>query len=504
MSRLRPARRVVAVALLSGAAVCAQQLAPDRMLASLRDPDAPVRQLTWSGHVVNASGEPAVGADVWILPDGDTLLSLGHHPRERMDMPFGFMNEPPPDLFDELPLDALPHALTDATGRFELSGPWRPQRGDGDAMRVGLEQPALVVAQAGYATHVSAALPWDVDRRPPRDTVALGEVRLMPGVRMRDRIIDAWGRPLAGVAVRVLRLSPDDDSQALGASAPFALVAGLHDALTDAQGVFEIAGLHSGQVLLRVSRADRGQIDSGWLDVGGGQPRGDIDLVLPAGTTVEGVVCDADGRGIAGALVLARQVEIHGFGLGCVVRPAQAGEDALPVQLAQRLFDGALTATTDASGRFSIVGQWEGPILLYVSAPGFELARWPDVAPDARDLRLALQASATLALSWVDAESGAPISAAHVRAFRRGVAIDGRDLAWEEHAFEVPVSITAAEPAQPQRCLVDQVGPLGLDVFVAAPDYVPARFTLPGCQPGQHREQTLALTRAQPGVADDR
>ncbi|MEO6708044.1 MAG: sigma-70 family RNA polymerase sigma factor [Planctomycetota bacterium] len=131
-------------------------------------------------------------------------------------------------------------------------------------------------------------------------TLDEGEVRddfdvVIPrGLALRGRTLDPEGRPVAGVFVLVQRQGSDD-------------VAGSANVGSD--GVFEIAGLESGEHVLRTtmgvvsSPEARKRFASGkWTVTAGGEP---LELVMPLVSSIAGRVIDADGKPITGASVSA-------------------------------------------------------------------------------------------------------------------------------------------------------------------------------------------------------
>ncbi|MCB9824314.1 MAG: carboxypeptidase regulatory-like domain-containing protein [Planctomycetes bacterium] len=180
------------------------------------------------GTVLDEHGEPAVGAEIRLEPDG-----AGSEPSARL-------------LARALSRDGSSLVTTSGEGgAFEMFGlpatTWRVQARRGS-----------VVAEPGDPVTV------------PAHGVATVEIRLVDGARIRGRVEDPSGTPIPGVHVRAVpeqRVVPALDEGVAGR--------------TDGEGEFEIAGLAQGGWRLAATRM-------GWRQVGGGArvQAGDSDVVL--------------------------------------------------------------------------------------------------------------------------------------------------------------------------------------------------------------------------------
>lgn len=203
------------------------------------------------GTVVDEDGQPAVGAEIRVEPDGS-----GSAPSARL-------------LARALSRDGSSLVTTSGEGgAFELFGlpatAWRVEARRGS-----------VVAPPGDAIEV------------PPHGVATVQIRLVDGARIQGRVEDAAGAPVPGVHVRAVperRVVPGLDEGAA--------------ARTDGDGAFEISGLAEGGWRLAATRM-------GWRQVGGGarveagdrgvvlvmEPRGVLLLdVREGGVAYEGVL----------------------------------------------------------------------------------------------------------------------------------------------------------------------------------------------------------------------
>ncbi|HEY6552127.1 MAG TPA: carboxypeptidase-like regulatory domain-containing protein, partial [Vicinamibacteria bacterium] len=147
-------------------------------------------------------------------------------------------------------------------------------------------------------------------------------------------------RPLVGAIVEARSM---DRSRF---SLPWEPLAGAVTARTDAQGRFRLEGVANGlfEVSARAARYGRAQRRNV-------RPGASVDLLLLPGASISGLVTGPEGRPVAGAVVAAQSRTVSGF------NPAGA-------------------ETTDARGRFSLVGVEPGNYWLAVRHAGLA----PDVA----------------------------------------------------------------------------------------------------------------------------
>ncbi len=231
-------------------------------------------------------------------------------------------------------------------------------------------------------------------------------IELQLGARVRGRVVDAGGAPVEGAQVRA------------SAQAFDFLGRGGRSAETDAEGRFDVRGLGAGKVQLQVAASGRPRGQSDELELTDGQVLDDLEIALPAGLPLAGVVRWPDGRPAEGARVRALPREDRQSWL---FRDLEDARDE-PV-------------VTDAEGRFRFEGLEDVPFALFAEgtppgaaeahadakdgadAPPAWTARVDSVAAGAEDLVLELRAPLALG-GRVEDDTGAPVDAFTVVAKR--------------------------------------------------------------------------------------
>src|SRR5262245_59091983 len=101
-----------------------------------------------AGRVLDSTGSPIAGADVWFLPSGQTLRSSGFD--VPLAIPFVGLGRQGPELLMDVPLAALEHVTTDDAGGFVIAGAADKGYSARDPYPApGI--PQLVVRRAGFA-----------------------------------------------------------------------------------------------------------------------------------------------------------------------------------------------------------------------------------------------------------------------------------------------------------------------------------------------------------------
>lgn len=260
----------------------------------------PEEPLVLSGQVVDANGrKPIPGALVWASAD--------------------------PAAFTR----------TDADGRFQVTAPGR-RRFD------------LEVAAPGYLLkRALVARPQLVSRK-------TGTLALTRAGRLRGRVLDPQGRPLAGAVV----VAVPQGSQGARAFSPADPVA--DRTVTDPQGRFELRRVRPEQTYeIRASRAGAFPVaQPATVGEAAAQPR-ELTLVLAPARAARGKVQDPAGRPIAGAEAVARPALRPGS-------PDEAADDtAAPV------------VQSDARGVFSLPELPAAEVELTVRHKGYAPAVLP-------------------------------------------------------------------------------------------------------------------------------
>ncbi|MFL6198305.1 MAG: carboxypeptidase regulatory-like domain-containing protein [Thermoanaerobaculia bacterium] len=207
--------------------------------------------------------------------------------------------------------DLCAFVQTDAEGRFEVTAPGR--------RRFDLE----VLAPGYLLKRVLIARPQLVSRR-------TGTLVLERAGRLRGKVMDPQGRPLAGAAVLAI------SQRALGGRAFSSSDPVTDRVVTDDQGRFELRRVRPGQVYeIRASRA--AAFPTAQLATVGdaaAQPR-DLTLVLAPARAARGKVQDPAGKPVSGAEAAVRPALRPGFSdssaaIGAPVQSDAKGVFSLP------------------------------------------------------------------------------------------------------------------------------------------------------------------------------
>jgi len=187
-------------------------------------------------------------------------------------------------------------AATDAEGRYELTGMRHPESG-GDEIHLDIVAPGLVDA---WKSPSLGALSASGSAR-----LALPEVKLGRGTRLRGRCLGADSRPVAGARVYVL------SERVSGGGDPRGEYWHARPRSTDVEGRFEVV-VPSGTRAELIAYADS------WAPqrvvVSSGEKDSQLaDIVLTRGTRVSGVLSSHDGQALAGYWVLAQSTDAGGF-----------------------------------------------------------------------------------------------------------------------------------------------------------------------------------------------
>jgi 5-hydroxyisourate hydrolase-like protein (transthyretin family) len=270
----------------------------------------------------------------------------------------------------------MSRASTGADGRFEVSAP------EGTGAR-------LLAIATGFA---STAVP-----APPAASAEPLVIRLSRGATVTGRVTrDADGDPVAGLTVT---------ATALGSRAADHIASVPEPSTTDADGRYTITGASPGEAMVVASgqghvtkgleQASREGFNPLAVTLTDGQAT-TVDLVVTAGARIEGVVLDAGGAPVVGAIVDSRP---RSDGLG---------------QLAA-----AAPVATDKEGRFVIDGNVPGlACFLTAEAPGRTTVRAGPVTPVAgttTTIEVRFAAARFIDVTVVDDAAGTPIAGARLK-----------------------------------------------------------------------------------------
>ncbi len=163
------------------------------------------------------------------------------------------------------------------------------------------------------------------------------------------RVTNTEGRPVSGAIVNVTPTGTKDGNPGHGRG-------GMQDQ-TESDGTFLIEGLDPGTYGVSVAAAGYRNAEAPTVTIINDSDVAAVDVRLEPGRTVRGRVLDANGNGIAGAMVLT-----------AAAGAPPSGRDSMP-------------STTDVNGTFVITAPADGLIDLTAVATGFPPARAVSVQP---------------------------------------------------------------------------------------------------------------------------
>jgi len=238
----------------------------------------------------------------------------------------------------------------------------------------------------------------DVEVRAGR-TKDLGDVIVGARGVLAGRVVDEKGKGVAGAEVGVYAAYESlvdmmgnmmEVFGSLGRE-PKALAKGV----TDGAGRFALPDLASGPVAVRARAEGRRPAFVRTRMSPEGAAGGPLTIKIEGGEAVAGVVVDGAGAPIVGATV--------------AILATRNGEDP------GEFLYGRIFATTDPKGAFKAwVGRAEKKLRAVVDAQGFPATVTPEFAAGAKELRFVLLAGASVNVSVVASDDGAPVAGAQV------------------------------------------------------------------------------------------
>lgn len=379
-------------------------------------------------------------------------------------------------------LDVLPRTTTGSDGGFALDcriPAGGPEAWDGAGGRF----PVLGVRHDEYVVRDHVCLGWIAGDHD------IGTLVLEPGGRFTGRLVDEQGRPVAGADLWVQQpapaprhLPPD-----VGWTSGEILGALTSDFSAD-DGRFTIGPFWPGVASCEIVADGHLPHRLDALDVLPGATRDLGDVELAAGGSLRGVVRDAEGAPVVGALLLADKQ----YGDEQRRQREEIHDDIL---YALRHVYPDASATTDADGAFALGGLEHANFALHVDARGFEPLVVRDVVPSGQALDLVVVRHAMLLLTVEDG-AGAPVHGAQVRAVRRsGRAYVGGDPELVVLSGAEARAASGIEGPTDGVFLVERLGLWRTDLVVSAPRFGTRGVVVLGAVPPELVTRTTTMRR---------
>ncbi len=424
-----------------------------------------VTEVSLSGRVVDERGHPWPGATVVFAPDRRTRDELEADPSSST-------------VPAHAPHAELPRTLTDASGRFELRGPWY-ERELGTSWRSSDADPSIAITAQGMAWQGHPALGFD------GEAMDLGDLVLAhPGASISLRVVDERGEPvpdvLAQVTSRSYQSAADDDPSPPGFMTLRAL------GVTDADG--RLRDAHRWPSRMNVSFSKAGFVTQHLrVELPAGEHADLDDVVMTKGFAVAGVVLDDHGAPLADVHITALASTLAERALD-----KAPGEIDLTNVVLRFARDSPLTTRTDSDGTFELGGLSHDmdAVSLFAMAPGFDIKHVQSIAPSTTHIDIRLLPEARLNVDVRRASDGEPITDAELIAVARTGFREEPFPAFLENAF-TPLAVDDGR-------VVHRPGRLGTVVFVSAPGCIPQRVDVEPCQPGEHRDIVVTLGPGEP------
>ncbi len=245
------------------------------------------------------------------------------------------------------------------------------------------------------SVHVKPTTLCDANRTVPVTKpvdVDMGDLVAKRGGTLAGQVLGPTGAPIKGAKVRAWTPAKSGSPGIMIFGGGFPGGGEGRSTVTDADGRYRIEGIAEGPCSAAASAEDCQVLTRTGLRVTKGQVTWEADFKLAAGTVIEGVVRNPDGKPVAGARVSARPAALT---IG-VDRGGLSGERREVV--------------TGADGRFVVRGLSDEPQAVRARVPGFLPGDAASVPPGTTDLVLALRPSALVWGILADSTNGRPVA----------------------------------------------------------------------------------------------
>ncbi|MHC4943213.1 MAG: carboxypeptidase regulatory-like domain-containing protein [Planctomycetota bacterium] len=308
------------------------------------------------GRIISEFGDPVHEAIIE-LDEGSKINVSGD-----------FMDKP-----DEPSLKQEAKCSSDKEGKFRLEG-----LAEAAVLRLSISHPDFVASTIKVKG-------FQGDRRD------LGDVILEMGGALSGTITREDGRGVAEANVRAKPVEEDGGSSFFSFST-FAQSFSDWMTVSEADGFYRITGIPEGKVNVTAKHPDHLKAVAKNIVISKGRETRGVDIVLPSGCTIAGIVRDSRDLPVEGATVLVEPT--HDFKL-----------DDLE-QFTLDLIDSLSPVKTDADGAFLIKGLKEGRYTIRIDAPTYLPFKKEKVKTGTTDLVAVLQTGGWLAGRVLDAVTG--------------------------------------------------------------------------------------------------
>jgi protocatechuate 3,4-dioxygenase beta subunit/5-hydroxyisourate hydrolase-like protein (transthyretin family) len=308
------------------------------------------------GRIISEFGDPV----------HEAIIELGEG--SKINVSGDFMDKP-----DESPVKQKTRCSSDEEGKFRLEG---------------LAEAAVLRLSISHPDYVSSSIKVKGFKEEKRD---LGDVILEMGGALSGTIKREDGCSVAEANVRIKPVDSEGESSFFSFSSFVQSFKGWRT-VSEADGFYRITGIPEGKVTVTAKHPDHLKAAVHNIVIFKGRETRGIDIVLPSGCTIGGIVKDSRDLPVEGATVL--------------VEPTHDFELADLEQFTIDLIDSLSPVKTDEEGAFLIKGLKEGNYTIRVDASAYLPFKKDKVKTGTSDLVAVLQTGGWLAGRVVDAVTG--------------------------------------------------------------------------------------------------